>query len=237
MAFLVIPALDMKNRKCVQLRGGDPEKKLVELDKPLEIAKRWERLGAKRLHLIDLDGAIEENRVNEDIVIKIIQELRIPVQYGGGMRCFEDASKFLNLGAEKVILGTIAMKKPEVLRSLEEMYGRKRIIVALDSREGYVVIKGWKERTGVKVEEMAENFKEFASEFFFTNVDVEGRLGGIDEEIIKKVVKATDGTVIISGGVSTIEDIRKVKTLGAKGVVIGSALYTGKIDFKEAMKF
>ncbi len=152
------------------------------------------------------------------------------------MRCFEDASKFLNLGAEKVILGTIAIRKPEVLRNLEEMYGRERIIVALDSREGYVVIKGWKERTGVKAEELAENFKEFASEFLFTNVDVEGRLGGIDEEIIKKVVKATDGAVIVSGGVSTIEDIRKVKTLGAKGVVIGSALYTGKIDFKEALK-
>ncbi|HDL15915.1 MAG TPA: 1-(5-phosphoribosyl)-5-[(5-phosphoribosylamino)methylideneamino]imidazole-4-carboxamide isomerase [Euryarchaeota archaeon] len=236
MGFLVIPALDLKDRKCVQLRGGDPEKKLVELDDPLEIAKRWERLGAERLHLIDLDGAIEENRVNEDIVIKIIEKLRIPVQYGGGMRYFEDASKFLNLGVEKVILGTIAIKKPEVLRNLEEMYGRERIIVALDSREGYVVIKGWKERTGVKAEELAENFKEFAYEFLFTNVDVEGRLGGIDEEIIKKVVKATDGAVIVSGGVSTIEDIRKVKTLGAKGVVIGSALYTGKIDFKETLK-
>ncbi|GBE55707.1 1-(5-phosphoribosyl)-5-[(5-phosphoribosylamino) methylideneamino] imidazole-4-carboxamide isomerase [archaeon BMS3Bbin15] len=236
MGFLVIPALDLKDRKCVQLRGGDPEKKLVELDDPLEIAKRWERLGAERLHLIDLDGAIEENRVNEDIVIKIIEKLRIPVQYGGGMRYFEDASKFLNLGVEKVILGTIAIKKPEVLRNLEEMYGRERIIVALDSREGYVVIKGWKERTGVKAEELAENFKEFAYEFLFTNVDVEGRLGGIDEEIIKKVVKATDGAVIVSGGVSTIEDIRKVKALGAKGVVIGSALYTGKIDFKETLK-
>ncbi len=236
MGFLVIPALDLKERKCVQLQGGDPSRKLVELDEPLEIAKNWEKLGAERLHLIDLDGAIQGKRVNEDIVRAIIEELRIPVQYGGGIRTLEDASKFLNLGAEKVILGTLAIKKPEVLRSLEEKYGQSRIIVALDSRDGYVVIKGWKEKTKVRASELAESFKELASEFLFTNVNVEGRLKGIEEEIIGEVVEATEGRVIVSGGISSLEDIKRVKALGARGVVIGSALYTGRIDFKEALK-
>jgi phosphoribosylformimino-5-aminoimidazole carboxamide ribotide isomerase len=232
--FLVIPALDLKDGKCVQLVGGDPSKKLVEVDDPLDVAKRWEDLGARRLHLIDLSATIEGRGVNVNIVEEIIRVLTIPVQFGGGMRALENAMHFLDLGAERVILGTMAMEDPGSLVPLVEKYGRERITIALDSREGYVTVKGWQESTKHRASEMAPQLEAYADEFLFTNVDVEGRMSGIDEDIISEVIDSTTSGVIISGGISSLEDIETIKDLGARGVVIGSALYTGKIDFSRA---
>lgn len=234
--MLVIPALDLKDKKCVRLAQGDPRKKTIELENPLEIARRWESLGAPRLHLVDLDGAIGGVRKNEQIVKEIIRELAIPVQFGGGIRSIEDARLFLDLGAEKVILGTIAIQEPEVIERLTEKYGRERIIVALDSRSGRVVVKGWTEKTEVKAVEIVEKFEKSASEVLFTNVNVEGMMQGIDERVVKEMVDSTSLGVLISGGITSLGDIEKIEKLGAKGVVIGSALYKGKIDFRDALK-
>lgn len=235
MGFLVIPALDIKDRKCVQLIGGDPSKKLIELDDPEEVAMEWQRLGAKRLHLIDLSGTIDESSVNQEIISRIIKSLEIPIQFGGGLRDLESAMKFLDLGAEKVILGTMALKNPEILKTLAEKYGRERIIVALDSKDGFVVIKGWQEKTSKRASEVAREFEPYASEVLFTNVDVEGQMKGINKEIIKEMVESTSMGVIVSGGITTLEDIKTSKNLGASGVVIGSSLYTKKIDFGKAL--
>lgn len=234
MTFLVIPALDLKDRKCVQLVGGDPKKKLIEEDNPLEIAKYWEDSGARRLHLIDLDGAIEGKRRNETIVGRIVEELEIPVQFGGGLRSMKDARAFLDMGIEKIILGTMAVNNPEVLKGLAEKYGPERIIVALDSKGARVTIKGWTENTGQRASEIVREFEPYVNEVLFTNVDVEGRMAGIDESIIKELIDATSLGVIVSGGITTIADIKKVRDIGASGVVVGSALYTGKLDFKKA---
>lgn len=234
--MLVIPALDLKDGKCVQLRQGDPRKKTIELENPLEIARNWEALGAPRLHLVDLDGAIGGERKNEQIVREIIQELAIPVQFGGGIRSIEDARLFLDLGAEKIIIGTIAIQEPKIIEKLAEKYGGERIIVALDSRGGKVVVKGWTESTDIKAAEIVKKFEENVSEVLFTNVDVEGMMKGIDEKTIKEMVDATSLGVLVSGGVASLDDVKKIKKLGAEGVVIGSALYRGKIDFKEALK-
>jgi phosphoribosylformimino-5-aminoimidazole carboxamide ribotide isomerase len=230
MSFLVIPALDLKDGKCVQLKGGDPAKKLIELDNPIDIAKKWEELGAKRLHLIDLDGAIEGVRKNETIVKEIVRELQIPVQFGGGLRSIRDAMHFLDLGVEKIILGTLAVEKPDILSSLTEKYGRERIIVALDSKGKNVVIKGWTQVTDLRTTDIASAFEPYASEMLFTDIEREGRMKGINEEILSEIINATSMGVIVSGGISTIEDIEKVRRLGALGVVVGSALYFGKID-------
>ena len=234
MDFLVIPALDLKDGKCVQLVGGDPSKKLIEEDNPVEIAEYWEDSGARRLHLIDLDGAIEGARLNEPIVRKIVEEIETPIQFGGGIRTSDDAAALLDMGLEKIILGTIAVNNPKVLSKLSEKYGRERIIVALDSKEGKVVVKGWTEGTGSRASDIAGEFEPYASEILFTNVDVEGRMSGIDEDIIKEVVDATSLGVIASGGITTIDDIKKARGAGASGVVIGSALYTGKLQFEKA---
>ena len=231
LEFLVIPALDLKDKKCVQLVQGDPSKKIVELEEPVSIAKHWEEKGARRLHLIDLDGAILGERKNESIVKEIVKELSIPVQFGGGIRSLEDAMHFLDLGVEKIILGTLAIKSPEIVEKLEEKYGKERIIIALDSKQGYVAIKGWKKTTKIKATELAKKFESLVEEFLFTNIDVEGKMGGINEKIIKEVISSTKAKVIVSGGISSVEDVKKIKSLGGGGVVIGSALYTGKISF------
>ena len=231
LEFLVIPALDLKDKKCVQLVQGDPSKKIVELEEPVSIAKHWEEKGARRLHLIDLDGAILGERKNEGIVKEIVKELSIPVQFGGGIRSLEDAMHFLDLGVEKIILGTLAIKSPEIVEKLEEKYGKERIIIALDSKQGYVAIKGWKKTTKIKATELAKKFESLVEEFLFTNIDVEGKMRGINEKIIKEVISSTKAKVIVSGGISSVEDVKKIKSLGAGGVVIGSALYTGKISF------
>ncbi len=234
MSFLVIPALDLKGQKCVQLVGGDPKKKLIEEDDPLKIAKRWEDSQAKRLHLIDLDGAIEGKRKNESIVRDIVKEIGVPVQFGGGLRTVEDAKSFLDMGIEKIILGTMALQNPGALGRLSEEYGPDRLIVALDSRGGIVTIKGWALDTGKRASEIAGAFEPYAGEVLFTTLDVEGTTGGIDEEIIKEITGATKMDVIVSGGITTVEDVKKARDLGAAGVVIGSALYTGKLDFFSA---
>jgi phosphoribosylformimino-5-aminoimidazole carboxamide ribotide isomerase len=234
MNFLVIPALDLKDRKCVQLVGGDPTKKLIEEDNPLEIAEYWENLSASRLHLIDLDGAIEGVRKNENIVRTIVNRLEIPVEFGGGLRNIEDAKAYLDMGVEKIILGTAAINNPKTLEELSEKYGRDRIIIALDSKEGKVVIRGWTEGTGLRASEIVGDFEAYSSEVLFTDVDVEGRMKGIDEELIEEVIESTSLGVLVSGGITTLEDIKKARDLGACGVVIGSALYTGKLAFEKA---
>lgn len=234
MAFYVIPALDLKDRKCVQLVGGDPKKKLIEEDNPIEIARYWEESGAKRLHLIDLDGAIDGRRKNEALVREIVEELKIPVQFGGGLRTVEDARASLDMGIEKIILGTMAVNNPEVLEELTEKYGPERLIIALDSRSGRVAIKGWTEVTGQRASEIVEKFEPYVNEVLFTNIDVEGRMAGFDEKTTKEMIDATSLGVLASGGITTTEDIKRARDIGAAGVIIGSALYTGKLDFKTA---
>ncbi len=232
--FIVMPAIDLKDRKCVQLVQGDPRRKIVEINDPIYVAKLWIKAGAKRLHVVDLDGAIEGKRINQDIVEKIAGLAEI--EFGGGIRRYEDAEYFLNKGIHKIILGTLALEMPEAVRKLSKEYGSERIIVALDSKKGYVVVKGWKEKTNIRAEKAVKIFEKFVDEVLFTNVDVEGKMSGIDIKTIENFIKSTSIGVIVSGGVSSIKDIETIKNLGARGVVIGSALYKGKIDLKDALK-
>ncbi len=234
--FLVIPAVDLKGGKCVQLRQGREDSVILELDDPVAVALRWERLGAPRLHVVDLDGALKEKRVNEGILREIVGRIGIPVQFGGGIRSPEDVGALLDLGVSRVIIGTLALENPKILEAISERHGRDKITIALDSRKGKVVVRGWKKNTGLKPSEIARKFEPYASEVLYTNVDREGLMRGVAEEAIKEVVEATSMGVIVSGGVSTVEDVKKIKGLGAKGVVIGSAIYTGKLDYRDALK-
>ena len=234
--FLVIPAVDLKGGKCVQLRQGREDSVILELDDPVAVALRWERLGAPRLHVVDLDGALKEKRVNEGILREIVGRIGIPVQFGGGIRSPEDVGALLDLGVSRVIIGTLALENPKILEAISEKHGRDKITIALDSRKGKVVVRGWKKNTGLKPSEVARKFEPYASEVLYTNVDREGLMRGVAEEAIKEVVEATSMGVIVSGGVSTVEDVKKIKELGAKGVVIGSAIYTGKLDYRDALK-
>ncbi len=236
MSFLVIPAVDLKNRKCVQLRQGNAEDVIISLDDPVEVALNWESLGAKRLHVIDLDGAIDGRRTNEDILIEIVKRSGVPVQFGGGVRSLEDAKSVLDLGVDKIILGTIALDNPQVVMDLADTYGKDRIIVALDSKDGKVVVKGWKDKTFLEAAKIVERFEDIAGEVLFTNVDVEGLMKGFDKKIIEDLVRSTSLGVIVSGGITTVNDVQKARDTGALGCVVGSALYMGKLDFKSALE-
>lgn len=235
--MIVIPAVDMKNGKCVQLIQGDPDKKHVELENPVGVAEKWVSEGAEMLHLVDLDGAIEGESVNREIIEKIIQTVNVPVQIGGGIRTVENALNLIDIGAKRIILGTVAVENPDIVEEISKKVGKEKVMVALDAKDGKVVIKGWKEKTKYSPVEMGKILEEKgAGSILFTNVNVEGLLTGIDVEPVKQLVEELEIPVIASGGVTTIEDLIKLKEVGVEGVVVGSAIYKNLIDLKEAIK-
>jgi phosphoribosylformimino-5-aminoimidazole carboxamide ribotide isomerase len=235
--MLIIPAVDLKNGKCVQLVQGKPGTEQIIIENPIEVAKSWEDQGAELIHVIDLDGALG-GRDNRDIVKGILNEVSVPIQFGGGIRSLEYAQKLLNLGIERVILGTMAIENPQIIENLSQEYAADRIMVSLDSKDSKVVIKGWTEKTSKTAPEMGQILeKKGAGSILFTNVDVEGLMDGFYIEPAIELVQAVEIPVVYSGGVTTVDDVKKLRTTGAAGVVIGSALYKEKIDFKEALNY
>ncbi len=239
--FEVIPAVDIKDGKCVQLRQGKEKDVIFSSDDPVRDARRWIDEGATRLHVIDLDAAFryEQPRRNFSVIRRIVEDANergVRVQAGGGIRSYEDVASFIEIGVDRVIIGTLAMKNRELTEKLVRDFSSERIMAALDARGGEVMINGWKKRTHKRADEAARELERIGiGSILFTNIDVEGRLEGVKKEPIMEIVRAVDIPVIASGGVTTIDDIRKVREAGAKGVVIGSALYSGKIKLREAL--
>ncbi|MEM4523729.1 MAG: 1-(5-phosphoribosyl)-5-[(5-phosphoribosylamino)methylideneamino]imidazole-4-carboxamide isomerase [Archaeoglobaceae archaeon] len=231
--FRVIPAIDLKGGKVVRLRQGREKEVTFEAENPLEIAKNWVSRGAKVLHVIDLDGAFEGKLRHEREILDIIS-LGIEVQVGGGIRDLNLAERLLKLGVQRVIFGTLAIEKVEDVRDFAEKW-KGRVMVAMDVREGRVVFKGWKEKSSLDPLEFARLYEDCDVSFLYTNVDVEGLMMGIEREKMEFLRKIRR-PFYIAGGISSIEDIAFVKKLGAKGAILGSALYMGKIKFEEALK-
>ncbi len=236
--MLIIPAVDIKNGKCVQLVQGKPGTEQIVIENPEIVAEDWENKGAEILHVINLDGAFGNSSKNLDVVKKILNTVSIPVQLGGGIRTIEDAENLLNIGIEKVILGTMAVESPEKVEKLAKEYGSHRTIVALDSKEGNVVVKGWTEKTEKSAPELGvELQKRGAGGILFTNVDVEGLMKGFNLEPLLELLKTVDIPVIYSGGVTSLNDIEELSATNVYGVVIGSALYKGEINFEDTLKY
>ena len=236
--MLIIPAVDIKNGKCVQLVQGKPGTEQIVIENPEIVAEDWENKGAEILHVINLDGAFGNSSKNLDVVKKILNTVSIPVQLGGGIRTIEDAENLLNIGIEKVILGTMAVESPEKVEKLANEYGSSRTIVALDSKEGNVVVKGWTEKTEKSAPEIGvELQKRGAGGILFTNVDVEGLMKGFNINPLLELLKAVDIPVIYSGGVTSLNDIEELSATNVYGVVIGSALYKGEINFEDTLKY
>ena len=231
--FRIYPAVDIKGGKCVQLQQGDPSKVLFSVDDPVKVAEFWVGKGAKALHVIDLDGAFEGKLKNEDIILKIAELAEI--QVGGGIRSIDIAERLLKSGVNRVIVGTLALKEPEAVRKLAKDYPN-RVIISIDTRDDKVVVNGWRAKTELSPIEVAKLFDDLEVSFLLTDVNVEGLMKGVRKEFIKEVVASLKNDVIVSGGVSSYEDAKLIKELGASGVVIGSALYLGKVKFEELLE-
>ncbi|SFM48620.1 1-(5-phosphoribosyl)-5-[(5-phosphoribosylamino)methylideneamino]imidazole-4-carboxamide isomerase [Methanolobus profundi] len=239
MSFEVIPAVDMRNGKCVQLVQGVPGSEMISLDDPVAVAKDWVSQGAKTLHLIDLDGAIDGKRKNAPIIERIVKEckpLGMEIQVGGGIRSFENAAELLDLGVDRVILSTAAINNPQLVKELADAFGSEHINVALDSKDGKISIEGWKKQSEFTAVEMGIKFEELgAGSILFTNIDNEGLLQGVNTIPTEELVSSVTIPVIASGGVTKLEDLIALKRTGASAVVVGSALYTGKFTLPEAI--
>ncbi|MFC4405213.1 1-(5-phosphoribosyl)-5-[(5-phosphoribosylamino)methylideneamino]imidazole-4-carboxamide isomerase [Haloarchaeobius iranensis] len=232
--FEVVPAVDVQDGEVVQLVQGERGTEKTYGD-PVAAAERWADQGARTLHLVDLDGAFEGERENAPAIDAILDAVDVTVQLGGGIRTARDATDLLDRGVDRVILGTAAVENPDIVADISDEYPDS-VLVSLDAKEGEVVVSGWTEGTGLDPAEAAGRYEDLgAAGILFTDVDVEGRLDGVQTDPVRRLVAAVDVPVVASGGVATLDDVRALRGAGAAAVVVGSALYEGRFTLREAM--
>ena len=232
----IFPAIDIKDKKCVRLVKGDFDSKTEYELSPLDQAGRYSDYGFKNIHIVDLDGALTGNTVNLDIIQKIINKHDLQIEIGGGVRSFDSIKKYLNIGVEKVILGSEAIKNKEFLKEACIKF-KNKIALGLDAKKGNLSVSGWKENLNIKTLDFLKDVKDYgASRLIYTDIDRDGTKESPNFEETVKVAEASSCPVIISGGVSSIEDIKKAKELSNKnieGIIVGKAIYDGDIKLDE----
>jgi len=233
--FEVIPSIDLRDGRCVRLLHGDFARETVYSDDPVAIARRWEREGARRLHVVDLDASRDGTPRNHAVVAAIIAALQIPVQVAGGIRDEPGARALLSAGADRVVLGTAAVQDPALVQRLAQR-DPERLIVALDARDGFVRTDGWTQDSGVRVLDLAHSMlRAGVCRFLYTDIARDGALEGPNITAYAELCAAIDAAVQASGGVASVADIVALTRTGAEGVVVGRALYTGGISLPEAL--
>lgn len=238
--MLLFPAIDLKEGKAVRLRQGRLEDSTVYADNPVEVAKDFERQGAEYLHIVDLNGAFSGKPVNDGIIQQIVASVSLKIQVGGGIRTMERITELLELGVERVILGTIAVKNPELVEEAARCYGQ-RVIVGIDAKEGMVAVQGWAETTKMRAIDLGKAMKNVGIEsIVFTDIARDGMLQGPNIESTVQMAQETGLKVIASGGISTLADLQNLQAEVQKGILIegaitGKALYSGAFTLKEAL--
>jgi phosphoribosylformimino-5-aminoimidazole carboxamide ribotide isomerase len=234
--MLIIPAVDIMGGKCVRLVQGDPTKLKVYFNNPLEAAKLLEDQGAELIHLIDLDAALGSGQ-NMGAIEKILKNLRVKVQIGGGIRTIEKAEILLKLGASRVIFGTAAVQNPTLIEEAVRRYGSTRIAVAIDEKKDKVTFHGWKDQSEINYLDLARSFETMeVGAIIFTSTSVDGTLKGPQVEKIVRLVETVKMPVIASGGIASLNDLVELTGTGVDGVVVGTALYEGKFTLKQALE-
>jgi phosphoribosylformimino-5-aminoimidazole carboxamide ribotide isomerase len=234
--MLIIPAVDIMGGKCVRLVQGDPTKLKVYFNNPLEAAKLLEDQGAELIHLIDLDAALGSGQ-NMGAIEKILKNLRVKVQIGGGIRTIEKAEILLKLGASRVIFGTAAVQNPTLIEEAVRRYGSTRIAVAIDEKKDKVTFHGWKDQSEINYLDLARRFETMeVGAIIFTSTSVDGTLKGPQVEKIVRLVETVKMPVIASGGIASLNDLVELTGTGVDGVVVGTALYEGKFTLKQALE-
>ena len=235
MKFEIIPAIDILGGKCVRLKQGKYDAETIYSDNPVDFAKLWESKGATRLHVVDLDGARTGNPANIEIIKSIIKEVNIPIQVGGGVRNFIVIDNLIKYGADRVILGTTAIKNPNLLGLICEKYGNK-VAVAIDAKGEFAAAEGWMYVSKKDTLTLAKEAIEFGvKRFVYTDISRDGMLIGPNFAGIEKFSKNIKASVIASGGVSSKEDNEKLREIGVEGCIVGKALYDGVINLEEIL--
>ncbi len=235
----IIPAIDIKGGRCVRLYQGQMDQETVYSENPIEVAQKWQDMGASMLHIVDLDGAVTGTPVNFGIIEKMISSLAIKVQVGGGIRDAETVEKYLSIGTGRVIIGTAAAKNIEFVWGMSGFY-TARIVIGIDAKDGMVAVKGWTEVTEMDAIELAKKFEGIGiGAIVYTDISRDGTLTGPNIKSVEKFASSVKIPVIASGGVSKIDDIKalcNMKFPPLEGVIIGKALYSGAVDLREAIK-
>jgi len=240
--MLLIPAIDLKDGRCVRLRQGDMEQVTVFSDDPAAMAEQWFEQGAQRLHLVDLNGAFAGQPVNQEAIEAIVAAVdgEIPIQIGGGIRDLDTIEQYLDLGVKYVIIGTAAVKNPGFLQNACSAFAGQ-IIVGLDARDGKVATDGWSKLTRHEVTDLAKKFEDYGCEaIIYTDIGRDGMLTGVNIEATVALSRAVSIPVIASGGVSSMEDIKAlcaVEDEGIEGVILGRSIYEGTLDFAAAQRY
>lgn len=230
--MIVIPAIDIIDGKAVRLTKGDYDRKEVMDQDPVARAKAFKEDGAREIHLVDLDGAKAGEPVNQDLIEKICSISGIISQIGGGIRNFEFAEAYLEF-ADAVVIGTAAIRKPELPIKLAEEYGNERVIVGLDARDGRIALSGWEEETEIQVEEVIEDFiSKGIKRFIYTDIDKDGMLEGPNFDYIERLLDY-GVEITASGGITTLDDLKKLDSIGVNRAIVGKAIYKGIIDVKK----
>lgn len=237
--MVIFPAIDILGGKCVRLFKGDFEQETVFSDYPFEMAKKWESEGGEFLHLVDLDGARAGEPKNLDAVKEILANVNIPAELGGGIRTLEHIEKILGLGVARVILGSVAVKNPALVKDACKIYGGEKIVVGIDAKDGVVAVEGWGVSGDMKATELAKRMKAAGIQtIIYTDISRDGTLTGVNAEETANLAKESGLKVVASGGVSSLKDIRLLKKYendGVEGVIVGKSIYTGALDLKEAI--
>ncbi|NHC39241.1 1-(5-phosphoribosyl)-5-[(5-phosphoribosylamino)methylideneamino]imidazole-4-carboxamide isomerase [Bacillus sp. MM2020_1] len=235
MSLTIYPAIDMRGGNCVRLLQGDYDQETVYGNSPFDMAKSFAADGAEWIHMVDLDGAKDGKRVNDRFVIEAAQKLQVNIQIGGGIRSEEDIVHYLENGVDRVIIGSIAVSKPEFAIEMIKKYGGK-IAVGIDAKNGYVATHGWLDTSELKAVELGKRFAEAGAEtFIFTDIATDGTLAGPNIAAVCEMAEVTGKNVIASGGVSSLADLKAIAANGIQGAIVGKALYENRFSLKEAL--
>lgn len=233
--MILFPAIDIKDNKCVRLTQGKFDQVNVYSGDPVEMAKKWEDMGAEYLHVVDLDGAKNEGFQNRKSIEKIVKSIRIPMQTGGGIRSEERIKNLLDIGIERVIAGTMAIERQELLTELAKEY-KEHLAVSIDALNGKVATRGWQNVGDVDSIEICGFLESIGiNTIVYTDISKDGMLSGPNFTVYEELSDKTGLNIIASGGVTTLDDIRKLNSMNMYGIIIGKALYDNKLDFKEAL--
>ena len=232
----VIPAIDLRGGRCVRLFQGDYGQETVFSDDPRRLHARWEAAGAPRIHVVDLDGARTGHQANREAIATIMSVVNIPLQVGGGVRTVQDAEDLASLGVQRFVLGTAAVRDPDLVALLSRQFGGERIVVAVDARNGQVAIEGWRENTSITASDLVDEMSALGvPRFLYTDIYRDGTLSQPNFDALAQLVNGTSVAILASGGVSRLEHLARLAELGAEGAILGRALYTGAIDLQQAI--